>query len=180
MEKEIILAVSPLPLSGALANARTVSGWVPCRSRLLNEKGPMVLQFILDGHSFQGACALAGVGKRTVEEWIQKGTPNAGAMAHPDYEQFADAYRAVMAVVERELLECVTAAAKGVAPHGSKPNWEAAKYLLQVKFGGTYKNNDVAIEGIPSRIVVIEAAAACADSLGRVAYPEENETRVNG
>lgn len=159
------------PLNGTLVKAKPIAGFRRVGSAaLVNERGPHVLQLLLEGHSLNGACALVGVGVRTVREWIEKGTENDDRPAKAEYAVFADAYRAVMAVVERELLGCVEAAARGIAPQGSKPNWEAAKFLLQVKFPRTYKDTDVAIEGTPSRIVVVEAPMTDERRLGQTAY----------
>lgn len=174
----IVPSASELPLGGALVAVKPIEGYRKGRATLVNEKGPSVLQLLLEGHSLIGACALCGVGARTVRDWIEKGTSSDEREAHPDYVPFADGYRAVMAVVERELLACVESAARGTQPNANKPNWEAAKYLLQVKFPRTYKDNETPIEGTPSRIVVIEATIANDGVLGRTAYAEGHDEGV--
>ena len=174
----IVPSASELPLSGALVAIKPIAGYRKSRATLVNEKGPSILQLLLEGHSLIGACALCGVGARTVRDWIEKGTESDEREAHTDYAPFADGYRAVMAVVERELLACIETAAKGGTINTHKPNWEAAKYLLQVKFPRTYKETETPIEGTPSRIVVIEATIANEGVLGRTAYAEGHDEGV--
>jgi hypothetical protein len=161
-----------LPLGGVVV-AAPIAGWRPqyAKQSKVNTLGPRVLQLVRDGYSLRGAAAVCGIAHTTIMSWLKNGEPRVGegAATDPAYAQFAQAYRALEAVIERKLLEHVEEAANG----DTSRNWRAAAWLLGARWPDRYREQVTTAELPASSVVVVHASNADAIKLGRTDYDDE-------
>jgi transposase len=102
---------------------------------LTQERIKTIAAYIQDGNYIETACALEGISKKTLYNWLKKGREEPGTI----HEEFLHAMEKAAAWSEARDVRTITAA--------SAKNWTAAAWRLERKYYDRWGKRDTVIHG---------------------------------